>query len=64
MDSDYEPEEQDIGMLTEDEEEEVPVKKRRDGELNKGFPANDKRGTHIRNVLEFLSYYKKFMGVF
>ena len=37
----------------EDEEEEFPVQKRRMSQLNKGFPANDKRGKHTKNVFEF-----------
>ena len=65
VDSDFEPEEQDIGMLTEDEEEEVPISKKGKSQLNKGYPANDRRGTHTINVFEFLCLItKQFIGVF
>ena len=34
----------------EDEEEEVPVKERKKSQLKKGYPANDRRGTHITKI--------------
>ena len=54
-------------MLTEDvnEEEEIPVKKRRKCQLNKRSPVNDSRGKHTISVFKYISFTtKQFMGVF
>ena len=57
---DYECKEQDIKMLTLDEEKVVPLKKRRRrSQLNEGSSANERRGT---NIAINLSYYKTIHG--
>ena len=59
--SDYEPHDQDIEKVTEDEnkEEEVPVKKTMKRQLNEGSPANDRRCSHITNAFEFICFIAK-----